>query len=227
MKRLFGAMLGVLVLATASQAHFVYIVPNGTTGSAKVIFSDSLKPDERVNIEKIAATKLVIATPNAKPKPIEWKLEKAGSHYTVEVPGEGPRVVGGHTDYGVLQRGEAPAFWLRYYSKAVIGGPTVGDQPLLGADVPLEIVTKLQGGKLVFQAFLQGKPLPKAEFDIMIPGEEEAKHVVADDEGVTPAFEKPGTYAARVKFEAKTAGTHQAKKYESIRHFSTLVLEWK
>ena len=225
MKRMFGAVVVGLLMVTVAEAHFVFIVPDSSGTTAKVIFSDNLKPDERVNIEKIAATKLRVIAGTEKPKPLTWKLDKA--FYSLDLAGEGTRVVGGTTEYGVLQKGETPPFVLRYHSKAILGPVTGVEKPMLGEETPLEITASVQDGKLQFQAFLKGKPLPKAELTVIVPGEEESEVVVGDDQGQSKGFTKVGTYAVRVKYEEKVAGEQGGKKYESIRHYATLVIDWK
>ena len=224
MKKLLGVLAVAFAMVSMSQAHFVYVVPdtNGTT--AKVIFSDNLKPDEKVNIEKIANTKLTMIS-DSKAKAIDMKLDKTTNCYIVEVPGEGTRVVGGTTNYGVLQRGETPAFWLMYHPKAIVGPIAGVDQPMLGEKVPLELTATVKEGKLHFQAFLKGKPLPKAELTVT-PPEGESATVATDDKGMCPGTMKTGTYAVRVKYEDMTKGEETGKKFESIRHYATLIVNW-
>ena len=57
MKRCVTCLLLLAWAALPARAHFIWIVPDGTDGTkAKVIFSDSLEPDEGVPVEKIAAS---------------------------------------------------------------------------------------------------------------------------------------------------------------------------
>jgi len=60
MKRSLLALFCLVVGVTAAQAHFVFIVPDATGAGAKVVFSDSLSPDENVPIAKIANLKLFL-----------------------------------------------------------------------------------------------------------------------------------------------------------------------
>ncbi len=54
MKRFFASAI-VLVIASTASAHFAYIVRTGDGAKIQVIFSDTLEPDPKVSIDKIAA----------------------------------------------------------------------------------------------------------------------------------------------------------------------------
>src|SRR5262249_15906359 len=68
--RTLAALLFGLVLATSASAHFVFIV-HDLIGEYRVIFSDTLKPDENVPIEKVATTKAFLREMGGKVMPLE------------------------------------------------------------------------------------------------------------------------------------------------------------
>src|SRR4051794_8531625 len=100
MYRMIGAVAVGLFAGAVARGHFPFVVPDDKGQSAKVVFSDTLEPDENVSVEKIANTKLTLRDAAGKESPLEWK--KGDSFYAVNVPGAGDRVVYGVTDYGVL-----------------------------------------------------------------------------------------------------------------------------
>src|SRR5689334_17717882 len=119
MYRMLGAAVVGLFAVAAAHGHFTFVVPEADGASAKVIFSDDLKPDTAVNVEKIAGTKLMLRDVAGKDSPLE--LKKGDGCYLVNLPGSGPRVVFGTTEYGVSQKGDAKPYLLVYYPKALVG----------------------------------------------------------------------------------------------------------
>jgi hypothetical protein len=216
-----AALLG-LAWPLAVSAHFPFLVPDGES-KGKAVFSDSLKPDKDVPIDRIANTKLVVLAAG-KATDLAWTLDKTANCYTFEVPGSGPRIVVGTTDYGVLQRGESKPFLLHYYPKAIFGDLPAAEKASAGDRVPLELVPVAEGGKLRFKAVAGGKLLVKTEVTVLIPGEEKGKVVTTDDAGLTPAFDKKGTYGAQVRQVEAKSGEQGGKKYEEVRRYATLVV---
>lgn len=221
--RLLAATIA-LGLSSAASAHFPFLVPDGPD-KGKAVFSDSLKPDKAVPVERIANTKLVVIA-DGKATDLTWAHDKAANCYTFEVPGSGPRVVVGTTEYGVLQRGDSKPFLLTYYPKAVFGEPAAPEQATAGGKVPLELVPVAAGGKLRFKALADGKPLARADVIVLVPGQPESAVVATDDAGLTPEFDKPGTYGAQVRRVEAKAGDREGKKYEEVRQYATLVVSF-
>jgi hypothetical protein len=216
------AIVCTVITAGEASAHFPFLVPDGPD-RGKAVFSDNLKPDKDVPIDRIANTKLVVIV-DGKAADLTWKHDKAANCYTFEVPGTGPRVVVGTTDYGVLQRGEGKPFLLRYYPKAIFGDLPGPEKVTAGDKVPLELVPVAAGGKLRFKALASGKPLAKADVLVIVPGESQTKVVATDDGGLTAEFDKPGVYGAQVRKIEESAGERDGKKYAEVRHYATLVV---
>jgi uncharacterized GH25 family protein len=216
----------VLVLAlfatSAASAHFPFLVPDGPA-KGKAVFSDTLKADKDVPVDRIAATKLVVLA-DGKAADLAWALDKAANCYTFDVPGSGSRVVVGTCEYGVLQRGDSKPFLLLYYPKAVFGDVPEPDRATVGDKVPLELVPVAAGGKLRFKALAGGKPLAKADVTVLVPGEMKTAIVATDDSGLTPEFDKPGAYGAQVRRVEAKAGDRDGKKYDEARQYATLVV---
>jgi uncharacterized GH25 family protein len=221
MARLLAAV-ALLALTAAASAHFPFLVPDGPS-KGKAVFSDNLKPDKDVPVDRLANTKLVVLA-DGKATDLTWVLDKAANCYTFEVPGSGSRVVVGTTDYGVLQRGDSKPFLLHYYPKAIFGDLPVPEQAAAGDKVPLELVPVAAGGKLRFKALAGGKPLAKADVTVLVPGEPKGSTVTTDDNGLTPEFDKAGAYGAQVRRVEAKAGDREGKKYEEVRQYATLVV---
>ena len=216
------ALVVALLTTSAASAHFPFLVPDGPS-KGKAVFSDNLKPDKDVAVDRLANTKLVVIA-DGKATDLAWNLDKAANCYTFEVPGSGSRIVVGTNEYGVLQRGDSKPCLLTYYPMAVCGDLPPEDKATAGDKVPLELVPIAAGGKLRFKALAGGKPLAKADVLVIVPGETETKPVATDDNGLTPEFDKPGAYGAQVRRVEAKAGDREGKKYEEVRQYATLVV---
>lgn len=217
---LVRSLLVFAVAVPAASAHFPYIVPEGPN-KARVVFSDTLKADDKVPVDRLANLKLRM-TANAKTDDLTITLDKKTNVYRVDVPGDGARVVAGTLDYGVLQRGDAKPFRLKYHPKAVFGA--WADAAAGGPVTPLEVTPVADGGKLRFVVKFNGKAVAKAEVSVMVPGEEKPKAVVTDAAGATEVFDKAGQYGVQAKHAEAAAGEVDGKKYAEVRHYATLVV---
>jgi len=216
----------VLLTATRALAHFVFFVPDGDTDAVRAIFSDTLKPDGQVNIEKIDNTKLFVIDAEGNESALKWTLDKQGSFFAIAAPGNGTRIVAGVTDYGILQRGETRPFWLKYYPKTILGAIPSADKAALGKRVPLEIIPIVEAGTIRFQAVVGGTPAVKTEISVLAPGDEKAQDLTTDEKGRTPAFDKAGQYGVRLRYIESKSGEEQGKKYDELRHYATLVVNF-
>jgi hypothetical protein len=185
------------------------------------VFSDSLDPDDGVEIAKIAGLKLALRDAAGKDRPLSHTTGKDA--LAVTLPGSGPRVVFGSVEYGVLARGDAKPFLLAYHPKAVLGG--AGDKAAtLGESAAAELIPVAAPGSIRFKLLAAGKPVADAEVNVLKPDGSKTK-VKTDKDGLTPAVDGVGRYGAWAKVSAATAGELGGKKYEEVRHYATLVVD--
>ncbi len=222
MRSLLGAAVFSLLAASLARAHFPFIVPDATGDAAKVVFSDTLEPDTKVNIEKLSATKLTVRV-DGKESALDWK--KGEGFYTLSVPGSGNRLVYGVTEYGVLQKGDSKPFKLVYFPKAVLGNPNA-PECVIGEKCPLEIVFVGEPGKAKFRVLSFGKPVPESEVTVLLP-DGSKKAVTTDKDGCTPVIESSGRLGVYARLTEVKSGEFAGKKYEEIRNYATLVCEIK
>ena len=221
MMRMFGAATVGLFTVAIAQAHFPFIVPDASGTTAKVVFSDDLSPDTKVDIEKLAGTKLTLRDSGGKDIPLDWK--KGDGFYQVAVPGTGSRVIYGVAEYGVLQKGDAKPFRLTYFPKAVVGpAPTM--VAAVGGPLKVEILASEGLGKTRFQVVHEGKAVAEAEVTILLPGGTK-KAVKTDSTGFTPTFDASGRYGVFARVTEPKGGEHAGKKYDETRYYATLVVD--
>jgi uncharacterized GH25 family protein len=217
---LLASVMAILVPALA-LAHMVYVVPSGE-GKLTVVFSDSLEPDLKVAIDKVAGLKLSARMANGKDMPVEVK--KGDHKLTAEVPTDGVKFVQGSVIYGISTKVEKPSI-LVYHPKAVMAGVTATDATI-GEKAALEIVPFTAGGKTRFQLLAKGQPVADAEGTVMM-ADGKKEPVKTNKEGFTEGFSGAGRFAAYLKLVEAKPGEHEGKKYDEIRHYATLVVDVK
>jgi hypothetical protein len=213
-----------LVLSTAcvARGHFVFIVPNADGSAATVVLSEALQPDAEVEI--VLAGKPQLKVRDATGKEAALTLKKtADDTVTLELPGEGMRVVYGEADLGVMQRGEGPAFRLLYHPKTIIGD-AFDPHANLGDRAPIEIVPVASAGAVAFRVVAGGKPVAQAELNLVLPDGERTK-VTANENGQTESFTAAGRYAAWTRHVEAKSGEAGGKPYQATRHYATLVAD--
>lgn len=223
----FGLAMAAVASVSAAYAHFTYVVPMADGAKVQVVFSDSLEPDMKVPIDKISKTTLFYVDATGKQVPLKWTKGKHA--FLADLPGRDVQVVAGFSDYGFHQskHTQNKPVWLKYYPKAILGGVSSTESTRLGDKVPLEILPVVSGGHITFQARLKGKPLADAEFGVLVPGEPAGQKIKADANGMLPKhFDQPGKYGVRVAYIESSMGELDGKKYEEIRHYATLVLDF-
>ncbi|OWK35799.1 hypothetical protein [Fimbriiglobus ruber] len=221
LKRLLVAAVAALILVPAARAHFIFVIPDGAN-KATVVLSEGLEPDAGVNAKLFAGTKLTARAVGGKDTALTTTAKEHA--LSVEVPGDGPRVIFGTTDLGVRQRGDNPAFRLVYYPKAVLGR---ADDALvtLGSAVPAELVPVGQTGAVRFKLLAAGKPVADAEVTVIPPSGGEGAKVKTDKDGLTPEYKAAGRYGAWSRVVETKSGELDGKKYDTVRHYPTLVVD--
>ncbi|MFO0807518.1 MAG: hypothetical protein U0746_02750 [Gemmataceae bacterium] len=219
MNRLRTATLALVVATAAARAHFVLIVPDAKVpGKVAVVFSDTLGPDESVEIAKIAGLKLTCRDVTDAATAVEHKTE---SHaLTAMLPGKGPRLVSGRVEYGVMQRGDDKPFLLVYHPKALVGGSSA----TLGESAPVELVPAGEPGQPRLRFLAAGKPVADVEVTIM-KTDGPSEKVKTDKDGRTPVLSIVGRYGAWAKHSEAKSGELGGKKYAEVRHYATLVAD--
>jgi uncharacterized GH25 family protein len=219
MKRLLLALLVGLTAATVARAHFIYLLVNPDGSKVQVVLSDELAVDDAIDSAKFATTKLFFRGSDGKDVAVPVTADK--HHLDAKVPG--PGLLYGTTDYGVMQRGDAKPFALKYYSKAVVGPATAAT---IGDAVPVEIVPVVEGSQVKFRVLAKKAGVADVEVSLLLPGDKKEK-VKTDKDGYTKAFSGAGRYGAWARHVETAAGESGGKKYEEVRHYATVVVDVK
>jgi hypothetical protein len=227
MRQMFCAVLLVGSLVALAQAHAPYIVAEGADpAKAIVIFADELKPDDRIKEatwKKMASLKLTARDAAGKTSSVAWTQ---GEHCLKCAAPAGTQVISGKVEYGTFAKGDAKPQLLLFYPKTILGAipADAGRTP----DAALDILPKVEGGKVRFQVLVNGKPTANVKVSVILPeGAKEKGEATTDDQGLTSAFEGKGRYGVTVRVPEAKPGESNGVKYENILHVATLVVDVK
>ncbi|WZO99954.1 DUF3386 family protein [Isosphaeraceae bacterium EP7] len=223
------ALVALLAALGAGQAraHFLFIRVNPTAEAgryAEVFFSEQAEAGDPKYVERFVGSKLWIQQ-----KPGEFKaleLTKAVDRLRAKLPAMGSVSVIGISEYGVIARPNQTPFLLRYYPKALAGSPTELAHLEPKSDVPLEIVAEVADDSLKLKLLVDGKPMPGAVFNSVAADLTEEKINAGIDGVATWKPSTPGRYSIYTRRDLKTPGETGGMKYDEIREFATLALEW-
>jgi uncharacterized GH25 family protein len=234
MRRLLCLMLLAAGLFTVQpvRAHFIWLLPPQAadkTPAARMIFSENTHPDRPALLKKIASTEMIVRDSDEKTTSLKKELDK--ETWRAILPAKGFQEIAAVCRYGVVSHGGSEPFLLNYYAKSFIGIDDWGHPPALFAKpwdiLPLEVVPILPKKTLPqLRVLWQGKPLANAKVVMQVPGDEKAVEAQTDKEGVFPLVEptKGGLYGIRVGHVENRKGELDGKKYQEVRHYTTLVL---
>ncbi len=217
MKRWFLAVAVVLLGWVPLQAHFLWLLPVGTN-QAKLIFSDSLKPDDPALLDRVKD--LRIYGHDKANKHIEMKYTKADDGFVIDVPKD-VGIVCGSATYGIYQPANSKPALLSYNVLLYLNE---GNYPCENC-MPLQIQMGKQG---MWTVKWEGEAM--ADCDVLLMGPTGfAKQTKKTDKNGQVMFDwgsmPKGIYGLRVGQTVKEAGDLDGKKYEEQRIYSTFVFK--
>jgi Protein of unknown function (DUF3386) len=228
MKRCLLSLVMLVVVTSLARAHFIWIVPDKDGKSVQVVFSDTPKPDDPKLLAKIAKTEVFAPSGRDKLVTLKWTEGKEG--YQVIVPNAGAGAIAAVCNYGVVEKGKAEPFLLKYHAIALVQ-PIPG---LRGADISrppgMDLSVAFAYGRteageitLRFVVDFRGKPLTDAEVSL-VPADGATKEVKSVEGYANLGLLKdlkPGVYGIRVRHVEAKEGELDGKKYKEVRHYAT------
>jgi hypothetical protein len=225
MKRQFLGILlrfaALLAFATMASAHFVFVVPQPGSATARVFISEELKPTDEVDVGLVSGAKLSLRDGEGHETPLT--LTKGGQAYVATLFGGGTRLIHGTVDLGLTQRGPEKPYLLVYYPKTILGD-AFDPKALVGGSVPVEIVPVGNAGKMRLKLLAHGMPLPKSELTIILPDTTQKK-LTTDGDGLTDELTQIGRYGAWARFWEPVGGEREGKAYAETRNYATVVFD--
>jgi N-acetylneuraminic acid mutarotase len=223
----FSGLLSAALMASAAQAHFLWIVPDSAEHpqQAHIYFSEEAAPDDPELLPKVSDSQVwILGGRREKSHALELKLHEGD--LTVQIPEKSasqPLIL--QKNYGVISRGDGP-FLLKYYAKtypSVLPGSweAVSDAKLL----PFEIIPEWKGSHLDLEVRWQGKPVAGSQVTLLGPGIDEKIQGETDEKGhFACPVSAAGLYSIRARMVDSTPGELDGKAYQSAKHYTTLSL---
>ena len=218
-------VLGLLAgFAGPVDGHFYFILPGAGPGSApQLVLGDTPVHDATAARDYGRPESFRAVTKAGKLSPLTVDLSdgtlRSGSR------DDDPAEVHGSVVIGVVRRGQTEPVLVVHHPRAVfdadirgVSGPEAKDQP------PLSVRPVIAGGAVSFSVSANGKALAQADVTGYVPDEPRPRSVKTGGSGVTPAFGKPGRYAARVYWLEPTPGEYQGRKYAAVRRYATVTV---
>jgi uncharacterized GH25 family protein len=219
MKKTLYRICLVLAAAVLAQAHFVFIVPDGSGGTAKVFISEDLKPTGEVDLSIISGAKLRLL--DSAGHEAALPMVKGTDAYIVPLSGTGTRMIHGVVDLGFSQsRGPKP-YLLMYYPKSILGNAFDG-KSALPDQTPVQIVPLGKPGALKLQLLVRGKPQPDSEITVILPDNTQ-KRLKTDAKGQTELLTETGRYGAWGRFWEQAAGERDGKRFATTPPWSSML----
>ncbi len=225
------ACLLAMLVSSQAHAHFLWLLPQpeGKNNATKVqlYFGEAAEPDDPDLLKRLAGIKVWEKNLKGQKEVYSLKAGDDSLFITPQSKDAGKSVYGLNHTYGVITRGESQ-FLLKYYAKAFPQkSQRVWGKIVCSEELPLEIVPVLKGEEVTLQVNWNGKPLADAELKII--GPETSSDTVTATTNAQGQFQtklSTGVYSIRAKHVEQKKGQHEGDQYESIRHYSTLVLPY-
>lgn len=211
------AVLVVLLGAAPAFGHFLWIVPESNGRLARVIISETLAVDTRVDIAVVERAALVWRDREGHDVPLT--LTPAGRVFTVPVRAS-RGVLHGHADLGTRPSGER-VYRLHYYPKTIVGDP-FSPGPL--GHWPIEIVPIGEPGAVRLKVLVNGAPAPDVDVNVVLPdGSDDILQTGPD--GATGPMPWRGRVGAWARHWEPTAGSFDHQPFDHTRHYTMLVFD--
>lgn len=221
---LIALACGTLLHPVAAHAHFLWLVRDAQPGGKiQVYFGEAAQPDDPTLLGKVAAAEVWSFEGRGQPKPLN--LVQSAESLTAEQARPATSIL--RHAYGVVEKGGSP-FLLKYYAKSYpFALPGTWTAVRDAERLPLEVTPEFDVAGLRFNVTWAGQPLAGAVVTVNGPGLDEKLEGPTDAEGrFVCKLAQAGLYSIRAKHVEETAGTHDGKEYQSIRHYSTLSLHY-
>lgn len=225
MNRQFPMLMIILHTTSVAQAHHIWILPQQPDcETARVVFSDYLRPDKPEFLDKIAHTRLWSRDDAGREAAISWR--KDGDAFSLDVSDPKIQTLGGECIYGIetydhREWKRVAPYLLVYYPKVMLSRAKDGTP---WDKLALEIVPTFAGNEVRLQVLFRGKPAPQAELFVHpLTGTRESLRT--NEQGVIQVpLKSEGLYGFRTRYLESKVGEHAKQDYGEVRHYASLVL---
>lgn len=242
MRHLYESRLAryALALTTASLlwmsgsvalAHFVWVDLGGQADKpVGLYFGDATVPDAARLLDNVQQTKLFVRGADGQYHQLkmEKKIDGDRGYWIAGPEGKGKvtswNAVEAVCDYGVLDKG-GEQFHLQYSAKYLNQDALASPSLTASGKLPLDIIPTLTDNQLQLEVQADGKPVAGAE--VVITDEANETTTLETDAKGMVAVKDPRQvrYHIRARQIETRQGEQDGKKFDSVRNYSTLVLD--
>lgn len=215
--------------AASASAHFIFIVtePAEKPETAKIYFSEEAYPDDPDLLKMIETLEAWHAEGmNAEAQKLDVKIDTGASALVgaIDAKNAGRPIIASHA-FGVMAKAEKP-FLLQYYAKTYPSQlPGTWNALDDAKRLPLEVTPALAGKKLTLKVTWKGEAAPGCHVTVEGPAFDTAIQGDTNEAGeFAVEIPKGGLYSVWARRIEDVTGEHNGKKYEQIKHYSTLAL---
>ncbi|MFN0197123.1 MAG: kelch repeat-containing protein [Planctomycetaceae bacterium] len=219
-------MLWGIALPQMAMAHFIWLVPQHDSDKTivNVYFAEEASSDDPELLKRLDGMTLEQLTGGTEPASLPLTLTKESLTGTVSAPAPDSLFIAKH-DLGVLNRGDA-VFRLKYYAKT---GPAIGHSAWTDSDtarlLPLDVVPTIEGNVVHVQVRFNGELVKGTEVKASGPGMDDFEGATDETGHASFTMAMPGLYSIRARQIDATPGELDGKKYETVRHYSTVAVD--
>ncbi len=217
-----------ILFPSISNAHFLWLLSKNTPDKnleVEIYFGEIAEPDDPSLLKRIKDVKVVTMSEDGHSKPLKMNLT-AESLASVSEKFTKPQAICLNHTYGLMTRGGS-SFVLKYYAKTY--SPNLSNWAAFptATQNDLDIVPSQKEGQFSFKVLLKGKPLQNAELKIYGDDIDDIIETHTDKNGEYQCkLPLTGVYSIRAKHVEDSKGKLKDEEYSSIRHYSTLVLNF-
>lgn len=211
-------------LAATANAHFIWLAPGQSDGSAtvNVYFGEDATDDNADYLSRVQAVSVfrIVGTDAAAAVELTKTRESISATTT---PGEQCVYVTSH-DLGVMDRGDSK-FRLKSCAKT---GPdassTAWQAAICTDDLKLDVVPSVNAGKVTVQVCFAEKPMAGVQIKAAGPGVADVELETDKAGQATFAVADAGLYSIRARYVDAVAGEVDGKAYPETRHYSPVAV---
>jgi hypothetical protein len=223
------AGVAMAAFPSAASAHFVWVEPTPSSpNSAQICFGEY--PTEREAaplLDKVQGVKVYALDGKTRR---ELKQIRGENHFRYDGLESAP-VVAGTLDYGVLQRGDTPAYLLRYETVLLRGAgkplPTseLARLSQIKTELPYTFTFKQTDSGLQLATWLNGKPVA-SDVSVGKPGEKELTKSRTSESGTLDLpVSASGWYHLRLSAQDGQPVTHEGKEGKFTRTYLSVTFQ--
>lgn len=225
------AAICVAVSASPAVAHYLWVTVDakkGEHGTVNVYFEGGASAGDGRYLDPFlkTGTTWVRTVESPKPQKLDIKDVKVEKKrwLSAECTASGPRSIDSYGKFGVYSYPKAETL-LHYYGRLIEVSTQAELNKLARAEqMDLDIVPKASGGKVELTILWKGKPA--ADRVVSVRGPKGFQINVKSDKDGKASFEnKGGRHTLQTSYEIKTDGEDGGRKYEIIRHHSTMIAD--